>query len=207
VPTTAGAAYDRASDTWTAIADWPRPRGEPQVIWAGTQMMVWGGRESEDLFAAGDVYDPVADAWSQMSTIGEPSPRLGASTTWTGSVLCVWGGFQPGVSNLDVDGACYDPQADTWTTMSAVDRPDAFVWALPTVWTGSQMVAWGWHPYADASGMYDVAADTWLPTPVVNRPAARELHTMVWTGEEVIMWGGRTLPEDISLGDGARFTP
>jgi hypothetical protein len=210
---TSGATYDSATDAWNPIADWPRPRNRPNVNWTGTQMLVWGGSEFDayGMVASGDIYDAASDEWSEMSTVGEPSPRYTPSSVWTGSVLCVWGGFEAEGSDLSIDGACYDPQGDTWTTMGTDGQPVGFAAELPTVWTGQEMIVWGWQDFTETTGVYDLASDAWLPTPTDPRPTARDFHTMVWTGSEVIIWGGRVAAADAldgtSLGDGARFTP
>ena len=45
-----GAAYDPATNTWTPLpaAGAPSPRVYQTAVWTGTQMLIWGGRLSEN---------------------------------------------------------------------------------------------------------------------------------------------------------------
>jgi hypothetical protein len=60
-------------------------------------MLVWGGEDS----AGGAAYDPQSDAWTAMTTVGQPSARSGQVALWTGSELLVWGGLVGEGTTLD----------------------------------------------------------------------------------------------------------
>ena len=90
-------------------------------------------------------YSPDRDTWRIDHT--PPAPvRFGSSVVWTGDLLLVWGGevdvpgTAAGVMSLR-DGAAYDPDRDTWTTIPAAPIPGAA--AAVIAWTGQEMVVWG----------------------------------------------------------------
>lgn len=48
IATDTGARYNPQADTWTAISTTgaPSPRFHRVVVWAGTEMIVWGGSQN-----------------------------------------------------------------------------------------------------------------------------------------------------------------
>ncbi len=115
-----GGRYDPATDTWqpTSTVDAPPPRAYHTAVWAGTQMVVWGGwdgSDSDTYFGDGGRYDPVTDTWQPTSTTGAPSNRCEHTAIWTGSEMIVWGGGNDSDgSTYFNDGGRYDPVTDTW---------------------------------------------------------------------------------------------
>ncbi len=86
----------------------------------------------------------------------------------------------------------YDPSTDTWTATSTSGAPSGRS-AHTTVWTGSEMIAWGGYDgKADVNtgGKYNPTTNTWVATSISNAPSEREFHSAVWTGSEMIVWGG-----------------
>ena len=59
-PLTAGGAYDPFTNAWSQMAqtDVPGERRYHSAVWTGTQMVVWGGQESQN---TGGVYSPGND--------------------------------------------------------------------------------------------------------------------------------------------------
>ena len=59
-------------------------------------MIVWGGQVSpHDLTWSGARYDPRADAWSHVTSIGAPAARFfqrADSAVWTGTGMLIFGG-------------------------------------------------------------------------------------------------------------------
>ena len=153
-------------------------------------MIVWGGLADE----AGSSYDPIADSWTPISRVNEPSMRGQHTAIWTGSRMIVWGGVntsfpdknQCSCEGADLgDGASYNPATDKWTTI-APGGPTGRS-GHSAVWTGSRMIIWGgthqiWSSsspgvpdscgvgYYNSGSVYNPATDTWSPT---TRPAHR----------------------------------
>jgi hypothetical protein len=98
---------------------------------------------------------------------------------WTDSEMIVWGGFGY--------GGRYDPVTDSWRAMSTgPDVPAAFS-ARTLVWTGSEMITWGF----DGGGRYLPSKDVWTAiSDGDGAPTKRFEFTSVWTGAEMIVWGG-----------------
>jgi hypothetical protein len=96
-----GGRYQPATDTWAPTSTGPGvPTGrlEHSAVWAGTEMIVWGGGpaarlEPEDFQQTGGRYDPVGDSWTPTSTgLHVPPGRVLHHAVWTGAEMIVWGG-------------------------------------------------------------------------------------------------------------------
>jgi len=192
--TNTGGIYDPATDSWTATntAGAPSPRGVHTAVWTGSKMIIWGGLDSSvgGSTNTGGIYDPAADSWTAVSTVGAPSARARHAAVWTGSRMIVWGGAILGVGYTDT-GGIYDPSTNSWTAMSTTGAPSPR-FEHTAVWTGSKMIVWGgWDPtYTNAGGLYDPATDSWTATSTTGAPTPRSYHTAVWTGSRMIIWSG-----------------
>src|SRR5207249_2637236 len=88
----------------------------------------------------GGRYNPTADSWAAVSTIGQPGSRNGHTAIWTGVEMVIWGG-RSGSTRL-ADGGQYNPADDAWrptVTVNAAAARDSHT----AVWTGSEMLVWG----------------------------------------------------------------
>jgi hypothetical protein len=57
-------------------------------------MLIWGGGGSS--VNTGALYDPVADAWTPMSTVDAPSARYLHTGVWADTSFIAWGGVGGG---------------------------------------------------------------------------------------------------------------
>jgi hypothetical protein len=100
-----GGALDPAGGsggTWTAIAETgaPTARQKHVGVWAGSQMMVWGGCGDDSCnaptppFGDGGFWIPGAGggSWMPLENGKVTTPRIDATGVWTGSHVIVWGG-------------------------------------------------------------------------------------------------------------------
>ncbi len=192
-----GAAYDPASDTWSALptANAPTARKGHTAVWTGTVMIVWGGTNDDTgVTKTGARYDPAAGTWTATSTTGAAVARYGHVAQWTGNVMVVWGGNKAAGNPTDDlnSGGRYNPATDSWLSMRTAGSPDAASFAA-SVWTGQLVVVWGGGtPSHNTGGRYDPAADVWRATSLVNAPAGRKGHTAVWAGTRMLVYGGET---------------
>jgi N-acetylneuraminic acid mutarotase len=188
-----GGRYNPFTDTWQAIStiNAPSERSEHTAIWTGTEMIVWGGIDSDSgtYASKGSRYNPVTDTWQAISTINAPLVRIGHTAIWTGNEMIVWGGNW-NVTSLETGGR-YDPSSDTWQETSTVGAPEGR-YRHTAVWTDTEMIVWGGYSYnpLETGGRYDPSSDTWQETSTVGAPEGRYRHTAVWTGTEMIVWGG-----------------
>jgi N-acetylneuraminic acid mutarotase len=94
-----GARFDPATGingAWSALATdgAPQQRFAHTAVWAGNEMIVWGGFDETSL-SSGGRYDPQTDSWLPGGTTAEgaPSSRAGHTAAWSGAGMIVWGGF------------------------------------------------------------------------------------------------------------------
>jgi N-acetylneuraminic acid mutarotase len=197
-----GSRYNPGTDSWTptstinvAYARWGHT-----AVWAGSEMIVWGGTDeivNHTYLHTGGRYNPANDSWMPTSLMNVPLGRIAHTAVWTGSEMIVWGGVDE-TFNLTNTGGRYNPSTDGWTATSLADAPSAR-YSHTAVWTGSQMIVWsGFMESCDVpngGARYEPITDSWTPTNTANPPVAREYHTAVWTGSQMIVWGG----EDYNL--------
>ena len=198
-----GGRYDPETESWVATSSGgggPAPRADHTAVWTGSEMIVWGGLDSNfNLTNSGARYAPATDSWMATSTTGAPVGRDGHGAVWTGSEMIVWGGGAGDVTVTN-SGGLYTPGTDSWAATSTTGAPDART-GHAAVWTGSQMIVWGgWNGTAAVSSgsRYTPDTDSWAATSATGVPAPASGPQAVWTGTEMIVWsgsgGGRYLP-------------
>src|SRR5205823_4261836 len=76
------------ADAWQALSNSgaPSPRSyvNNDVVWTGSEMIVWGGFDGGTLNDGGR-YNPASNTWTATTTAGAPSVRTWHTTVWTGS--------------------------------------------------------------------------------------------------------------------------
>src|SRR5436190_16231982 len=93
-----GGRYSPGTDSWTSTSttDAPSHRAGHTAVWTGSEMIVWGGMNSDPFrspFNTGGRYNPGTDSWTATTTTGAPAGRELHKAVWTGSQMFVWGGF------------------------------------------------------------------------------------------------------------------
>jgi len=205
-----GARYNPASNAWTATATAgaPTARYLHCAVWTGTEMIVWGGSDSNgNKLFTGARYNPATNTWTAMTTTGAPSARTEFSTMWTGSEMIIWGGTAP--NTLVNDGGRYNPTTNTWTALPGSGAPSARGGSY-VAWTGTEMVVWGGYGaggYVSDEGRYNPVLNSWTVSPSNGSPSARGYSTAVTTGSEMIIWGGQAIIglDSVYLNDGGRY--
>jgi N-acetylneuraminic acid mutarotase len=209
-----GGQYTPSTDSWTAtsMVNTPSARNHHTAVWAGSEMIVWGGFDAGTFFNTGGRYNPITNSWTATSTTNAPADRWFHTAVWTGNRMVVWGGSYDdgsGVVYLN-SGGRYDPNTDGWTTTSTTNAPTARDEHV-AVWTGDEMIIWGGYfydgndHYLNTGGRYNPETDTWAATSTAKAPSARSVPKTVWTGEEMIVWGG--YGDAGYLNTGGRFNP
>ncbi len=169
-----GGRYNPATDTWipTSVMNVPLGRVGHTAVWTGSEMIVWGGiDETFNDTNTGGRYDPTTDTWTATTSLADaPSARDSHTAVWTGSEMIVWSGSMdsPCDNGNRNSGGRYEPITDSWTLTSTVNAPLARVYHT-AVWTGSEMIVWGGHGYANnlsfnTGGRY-CAQSSATPTP------------------------------------------
>jgi N-acetylneuraminic acid mutarotase len=212
-----GGRYDPVTDDWAGTSTIHAPSGRygQATVWTGYAMVVWGGANRlnppEYYLDTGGTYDPIADAWAPISTLGAPPGRFGPAAVWTGREMLVWGGYADG--KHVATGGRYDPSTDSWRPMTSRGVPSARYYA-PAVWTGRLMLVWGGEgdgpSYLGTGGRYDPANDRWTPISLAGAPTGRWTHTTLWTGRVMVVWGGDRFDANGTptyFNDGGRYDP
>jgi hypothetical protein len=209
-----GSAYDPVVDSWTqisAIGGPPAARGHT-VVWTGSRMIVWGGRDAFALTIttvnSGGAYDPVADAWTATNVATAPDARAWHTAVWDGSRMIVWGGRTTTAPPVQ-SGSRYALAGDSWAATTTAGAPSGRI-DHTAVWTNLEMIVWGGSGAAGKLGdgaAYDPMSNSWRALPASFAPTPRSRHTAVWTGTVMIVWGGATSPADTYLNTGAILTP
>ncbi len=175
------------NDTWAKTVDEPSARSGHAAIWTGSEMIIWGGSDS-NVRNDGSRYNPATDSWTPTST-GANVPAAGVLpvVVWSGTEMIVWG-------TSGNTGGRYNPSTNSWLpTSTGVNVPSARG-AATGVWTGTRMIVWGGFggSYQNTGGLYDPSTDTWAPTSTgANVPSARASAVSVWTGTRMIVYGGQ----------------
>ena len=184
-----GGRFDPATGLWSATsvgANTPSARSGHTAVWAGTEMIVWGGQNGPP-FADGGRYNPATDGWSAVTTIGAPSARYNHTAVWTPGEMIVWGGAPVGA----ITGGRYNPITEHWIATSTGENVPSARSGHVAVWTGVEMIVWG--PGPGPGGRYDPSTDSWTATSTgANQPSGSGGNTAVavWTGKEMVVWGG-----------------
>jgi N-acetylneuraminic acid mutarotase len=218
-----GAAYDPSAKSWKTIAATTLAgRRDFAAGWVSapthTGMVVWGGASATSPFADGGEYDPGTDTWRTIST-SPLSARWNAPFGVVPNVgLIVWGGaakISPSCpADCLIDGATYDPSADTWASL-AVGGPsmrlDASYATFDVAVPNGDFVVWGGETAPGTTLADGARGDTsgWsaVPTPGLALPtgAARSL-SLAWGGAgKFWIWSGQ---QGVNVfDDGAAFDP
>ncbi len=215
LPLATGGRYDPATNSWSPTETYghPQSRFGSTVAWTGSEMILWGGRDSTGPLDSGLRYDPVLDAWSAIATHAAPVARSNHSAVWTGGVMVVWGGYtdiQGETIVVERTGGRYNPVSDTWQSTRTQGAPVAR-YNHSAVWSGSRMLAYGGFDtnFEDlgSGGRYDPVGDTWSSMSATGAPALRREPAIVWTGSKMLVWGGYDPLADQYVNTGGRYDP
>ena len=162
--TNTGGRYNPLSDSWMQISTTgaPSARNNHSAIWTGAEMIVWGGFDYTVL-GDGYRYSPSGNTWVPISQTGAPTPRVGNIALWTGSKMIIWSGDGYTGGSCLLDGALYNPVANSWQPMSNeggrsqyIDN-SGYASSSVAVWTGAEMV----FTYGKHLIFYNPSSNTW----------------------------------------------
>lgn len=187
-----GGRYNPLTNQWLPISSTNAPPAQNmghKAVWTGHEMMVWGVSSSQ-----GALYDPVLDQWTTITTTGAPlaiSPGYSPpalAMVWTGEEVIA---FYSLSETAQKSGGRYDPETDTWRSISLVNAPLVEYKAAVT-WTGQEMIVYGGVDIDGAPGpnlgaRYNPTSDTWLSIP--SNPMLQGTTIGLWNGAEVLLLG------------------
>jgi N-acetylneuraminic acid mutarotase len=107
-------AYDTQQDTWeTNIAPLNSARTNAAAVSLNGEIYVFGGRDHNQLIAAVERYDPVANQWSTISQL--PTLREGLAAVVVDSLIWLIGGASFQVNYAIIER--YNPSQNSWDTL------------------------------------------------------------------------------------------
>jgi hypothetical protein len=208
--TTAGAggvhsatAAQLARGHWRQLPPLPIPSTErigdrigTAVVWAGDQLLIWGGGPGNNPHRDGWSYDPRGGRWQPLplAPVGMSDPHA----VWTGREVLVWGTVEshdPPYGAAPAAGLAYDPARHTWRRLPAPPRP--FHGLNAAVWTGRELlvvtIARPSAPPQDepTGAAYDLATNRWrrlAPTPTKLNTNRHPVGAIVWTETRLLVW-------------------
>lgn len=143
-------------------------------------------------------FTTVNGPWKPTSIVDAPTTRFGHSTVWVNGRMVIWGGQEYNTYGNHLDtGASYDPETDTWHSMSSENAPSIRTnhSAVAGVIYGKQvMIICGgqdqYNSYERDCLAYNPQDDTW--SHVTNMGfIGRAYHTAIWADDRMVIWGGR----------------
>jgi subtilisin family serine protease/N-acetylneuraminic acid mutarotase len=165
--TAKGYAYSKTTDTWSPIADAPRPLQHAAAAFVnGTLYVVGGLNDANEQVSTAYAYDPAIDRWTQVASL--PGPRWGAGQAVLGGMLYLVGGCTEDPCWVASNSVLrYDPLADTWAEVAdypttVLDQACAGI-DTKVVCAGGMTDALNgeWNGQLSATYVYDAASDTW----------------------------------------------
>jgi hypothetical protein len=122
-----GARLDPGTGRWrpmsTVNAPSPRTASGAATVWTGTRLVIWDGGtprippspcppgESCPLIGEGATYDPRADRWTAISSLGAPAKRNSAFALAHAKDVVIWGG------SGKTDGGVLDVAKNRWQSI------------------------------------------------------------------------------------------
>ena len=221
-------AYNPSTNTWRRLPPSGLiPRGGAVTVWAGNELVVWGGLNSDYTIAYGDGarLNPSTNTWRRLLAAPVPA-RGGAAAVWSGHEVLLWGGsvVSSGPALVPVGkGAAYDPVTNRWRALPL--SPLRAKAGSAAVWTGHFFIVIGGYARAGlpapgpGAAAYDPATNTWTalppapsyPPPDPNGPTGpadqRSDGFAVWTGTAAVLAGGGVPSLQGPLSDGIEWTP
>ena len=196
-----GGIYNPITENWSNIANSPLTGRHSHIaIWTGSKMIIWGGESSSGTVNNGAIYDVASNTWNMMSAVNAPTQRAYCFSVWTGSVMLVWSGINTSGGVYSNDGKIYDPNTDTWTSMSTINAPSGRAGGTG-IWTGNKMIVWGGQTSGsnatNTGGIYDLATNTWVSMTTIA-PSGLNLYSAIWSGSKMIIFGGSNISGNVS---------
>jgi hypothetical protein len=192
--------HETFASGWTRLSPPPRLRQDSTLLWAGSELLLWGGCGSHDCpSVSGYAFDLAARKWERIPDA--PQAAEYSEAVWTGdeAIFVMVGPRGP------ARGVAYDPGRDTWRTLPPAPTTARFGATL--VWTGDEAILWGGGPRGASANVrgaaYDPENDSWRR--IQDSPFGLNLASGMWTGREMLVFGslldrGNSAPTRTSVG-------
>jgi N-acetylneuraminic acid mutarotase len=135
-------------------------------------------------------FNPNSNAWQKLTNL--PAGLLTAKDKptflWTGSELLIYGG------NGANDGYRYNPQSNSWTTMSSANAPSLRNFYI-SCFTGTDLIIWGGTDATNGTALstgakYNLAGNSWSQMTTTNAPQFLFGASGIIDGNSMYVYGG-----------------
>jgi len=204
--TNTGSRYNPATDSWAVTStglNLPAVRAGHVAVWTGTEMIVWGGRNTSqfDFLNTGGRYNPTSDSWTATPvTAATPVARAQFTGVWSGTEFIVWGGSS--LNALEASGGRLNLTSGVWTpTATAGATVPTGRQGAGAVFAGVELFVWGGftyngsvYTYLNSGARYRPVTNAWTPMGTgVNVPDPRAQHTVAYVSTSpafLLVYGG-----------------
>jgi hypothetical protein len=191
-------SFDLATNAWTQL----QPDGASPVArfghtatWVDDMgLVVWSGQGRDSFFADLNLYNPAANTWTELSSLGAaPDARYGSCASlgpdgelWISHGFTAEGRFS--------DTRSYDFTTGTWTDRTPVGDVPTERCLHDCFWANDRLILYGGQTNGVAAlgdiWAYDVATGTWSQGPEPEAPA-RQLYALAASTEYgTLVFGG-----------------
>lgn len=195
-------AFDLSTDSWTLLqppTDAPTPRFGHTATWVpGVGLVVWSGQGASGFFADIWAYDPAANAWTDLPSLGAvPAARYGScASLGPDGQLWISHGFTEDSGRFS-DTRSYDFNTGAWTDRTPVDRVPTKRCLHDCFWSADdQLILYGGRTTGVLAlgdlWAYDLASAAWTRGRDPDVPA-RQLYSMATDGRSAFIFAGGSL--------------
>jgi len=204
--TNTGSRYDPSANTWAVTStglNVPALRAGHVALWTGTEMIVWGGHNTNqfDFLNTGGRYNPGTDSWTATPvTAATPVARAAFKGVWSGTELIVWGGSAQNA--IEGSGGRLNLATGVWTpTATSGPTVPSGRQGAGAVFAGVELFVWGGftyngsvYTYLNTGARYRPVTNAWTTMSTgVNVPDPRAQHTFVYVTTSpayLLVYGG-----------------
>jgi protein phosphatase len=195
-------AYDLATDSWTSLqpaGDVPAPRFGHTATWVpDVGLVIWSGQGDSGFFADIWAYDPTANSWSELPSLGAvPEARYGScASLGPDGELWISHGFTED-SGRFADTRSYDFSTGAWTDRTPLDLTPVNRCLHDCFWSADdRLILYGGQTTGIAAlgdvWAYDLWSGVWVRGPDPQAPP-RQLYGLATDGPSAFVFGGGTL--------------
>ena len=190
--------YDPARDTWT-VADHmflARFNHAATLLQDGRVLVTGGFNIGANHVASKDaeLYDPVADRWSQIANMKTPRATHVAILLADGRVLVAGGWTQPpNVITLTDSAESYDPTTSTWSAAPGLPERRGSLLNQVVVLSNGDVLATGGRLDSGTTNTavrYDALSETWGAAASMLQPRSGATAVLLADGRVLIAGGG-----------------
>ena len=204
--TNTGSRYNPTANTWAVTStgvNVPAVRAGHVALWTGTEMIVWGGHNTNsfDFLNSGGRYNPASDSWTGTPvSAATPVARAEFTGVWSGTELIVWGGnamnaVEGSGGRLNLTSGIWTPTATSGPTVPSGRQGAGAVFA------GVELFVWGGYTYngsvytyLNTGARYRPVTNAWTTMSTgANVPTARGQHTVAYVTTSpayLLVYGG-----------------